>query len=316
MREIRSRRRAESGLRTAQKDLEQINTELESRVRERTCELEHATRTIRESQERFSNMAENIHEGLAIVENGELVYWNRRMPEILGYSHDALPRFEDLDFFEPDSKQRLLDILEQSRSTGKLPSETEFWIRHPDGSRRCIQNRYAVQPGEDGFMNRYVVCSDITERKLAEEALQQERQRLSRIIMTSPVVICSLAPDGTANFINKTGEEITGYSLAELKGRNWWDTFYPGELHTQVDRLFNHLNCHDDMINFEMTLQTKSGQLRTIIWNSISDYDEQGDLRELFGFGNDITERKKAEDEVRQARDYLTHLFRELLFGE
>ena len=120
-----------------------------------------------------------------------------------------------------------------------MPSETEFWIRHPDGSRRCIQNRYAVQPGEDGFLNRYVVCSDITERKLAEEALQQERQRLTRIIMSSPIVICSIAADGTANFINKTGEEITGYSLDELKGRNWWDTFYPGELHTQVDSLLN-----------------------------------------------------------------------------
>ena len=64
------------------------------------------------------------------------------------------------------------------------------------------------------------------------------------------------------------------------------------------------------MINFEMTLQTKSGQQRTIIWNSMSDYNENGNLRELFGFGNDITERKKAEDEVRQASDYLTNIFR------
>ena len=52
-------------------------------------------------------MAENIQEGLAIVENGEIVYWNRRMPEILGCPPDTLPRFDDLDFFEPDSKQRL-----------------------------------------------------------------------------------------------------------------------------------------------------------------------------------------------------------------
>ena len=115
------------------------------------------------------------------------------MPEILGCPPGTLPRFDDLDFFEPDSKQRLIDLLEQARSTGTMPSETEFWIRLPDGSRRCIQNRYAVQPGEDGFLNRYVVCSDITERKLAEEALQQERQRLSRIIMASPIIICSIA---------------------------------------------------------------------------------------------------------------------------
>jgi PAS domain S-box-containing protein len=310
MREIRSRRGAEAGLRAAQKSLEQINTKLESRVRERTCELENAARTIRDSQKRFSSMAESIQEGLAIVENGEIVYWNRRMPEILGCPPDTLPRFEDLDFFEPESKKRLISMLEQSRAAGKLPSETEFWIRHPDGSRRCIQNRYAVQTGEDGFLNRYVVCSDITERKLAEEALLQERQRLSRIIMTSPIVICSLAPDGTANYINTTAEEVTGYSIEELRGRNWWDTFYPGDLHAQVNHLFEHFRAKDDLTNFEMTLQTKSGQLRTILWNSMSDYDEDGNLRELFGFGNDITERKKAEDEVRQARDYLTNLFK------
>ena len=309
-REIRSRRRAEADLHKAQSNLMQMNTELEDRVRRRTLELENAADTLRLSQERFSKMAENIQEGLAIVENGEMVYWNRRMPEILGCPPGRVPRFDDLDFFEPGSKQRLLDLLEQARSTGTMPSETEFWIRHHDGSKHCIQNRYAVQPGEDDFLNRYVVCSDITERKLAEEALQQERQRLARIIMSSPIVICSIAPDGTANFINKTGEEITGYSLEELRGRNWWDTFYPGELHAQVDSLLNHYKAQDDVINFEMTLQTKSGQLRTIIWNSMHNYDENGQFNELFGFGNDITERKKAEDEVRQARDYLTNIFR------
>ena len=269
-----------------------------------------AETALRTSQERFSSMAENIQEGLAIVENGEIVYWNRRMPEILGYPGDTLPRFDDLDFFEPDCKQRLNAMLEQARATGRLPTETEFWVRHPDGSRHCIQNRYAVKPGDDGFLNRYVVCTDITDRKLAEEALQQERARLTRIIMTSPIVICSIAADGAVNFINAAGEETTGYTLEELKGRNWWQTFYPGQLHAQADRLFEEFSRSGDVVNYEMTMQTKAGALRTIMWNSMSDHAENGRVSEIFGFGIDITERTKAEDEVRQARDYLRNIFR------
>ena len=267
-------------------------------------------KTLRESQVRFSKMAENIQEGLAIVENGEIVYWNNRMYEILGCPQDKLPRFEDLDFFDPEDKKRMAHLLEHANQTGDLPSELEFWIQRPDGSRRCIQNRYAVQPGTDGLLNRYVVCSDITERKLAEEALQRERERLTRIIMTSPIIICSIAADGTATFINKTGTEITGYTLDDLSGRNWWTTFYPGTMYAQVEKLFDTISHGEDVTNFEMTLQTKSGQWRTILWNSMTGHDEQGRMNEIFGFGNDITERKKAEDEVRQARDYITNLFK------
>jgi PAS domain S-box-containing protein len=255
-----------------------------------------AEASLRASEERFSNMAESIQEGLAIVENGELVYFNNRVCDILGCSREELPQFSNFDFIDPQDRERVRHIAEKARTTGCMPTTLEYWIVRKDGTRRCVQNRYTVKEWSDGLISRYVVTSDITERKKAEEALQQERERLARIIMTSPIVICSIAADGTANFINKTGEEVTGYSLEELKGLNWWGTFYPGELHGQVEELFRNF-AWGDVVNHEMILQTKSGAQRTILWNSLTDHDDDGNITEMFGFGNDITQLRQADRE-------------------
>ena len=268
-----------------------------------------AEESLRASEERFFKMAESIQEGLSIIENGEIVYCNNRVCEILGCTREDLPRFSYVDFIDPQDRERIRSIAEAAHTTGALPAELEYWILRSDGTRRYVQNRYTIKEWLDGFVSRYVVTTDITERKKAEEALQKERERLNTIIMTSPVIICGIAGDGTASLINKTGEDITGYSNEELKGRNWWDLFYPGDLRGQVDALFEKF-AQGDVFNYEMTLQTKSGMKRTILWNSMTNYDSLGNLEEVFGFGNDITERKRAENEVRQARDYLENIFR------
>ncbi|MCX5899850.1 MAG: PAS domain S-box protein, partial [Proteobacteria bacterium] len=140
-------------------------------------------------------------------------------------------------------------------------------------------------------------------------ALHDERKRLAEIVKTSPVIICGISPNGTATFINRAGEEITGYSSHELTGLNWWTTFYPAELYAQVDALFSRL-ARGEVVNNEMTLQTKTGELRTILWSSMRTRDAQGKIVEIYGFGNDITARKRAENEVRLARDYLENIFK------
>jgi|GEM_PF-559420 len=261
------------------------------------------------SEERFSKMAASIQDGLSIVEGGEIVYCNDRVCEILGCTREEMPRFSRLEMVDPQDRERLRKVVEDIRTTGAMPSELDYWILRSDGTRRCIHNSYTSKVWENGLVNRYVVTTDITEQKQAEEALQKERGRLNTIIMTSPVIICGIAGDGTVSFINTTGEDITGYSTEELKGRNWWDLFYPGDLRGQVDALFEKLGL-GDVSNHEMTLQTKSGARRTILWNSMTERDDRGNLVEVIGFGNDITERKLAENDVRQARDFLENVFK------
>ena len=98
-------------------------------------------------------------------------------------------------------------------------------------------------------------------RQMAQ--LKAERDFSKRIIEGTPAIVCGIAPDGTTTFINPAGERLTGWSSDELVGRNWWRTFYPGDEYRQVERLFRDFEVAD-VLDYEMTLTTKSGARRTI----------------------------------------------------
>ena len=88
-REIRSRRRAETSLRTAQEDLKKINTELEARVRQRTQDLEKALNDVSESQKRFSAIAENSPDAIMITDSTtNVLYCNSAAERMFGYERE------------------------------------------------------------------------------------------------------------------------------------------------------------------------------------------------------------------------------------
>jgi PAS domain S-box-containing protein len=140
------------------------------------------------------------------------------------------------------------------------------------------------------------------ERARAEVALRAERDHSQQIIHGTPAVICGIAPDGTTLFINPAGEKTTGYQADELKGRNWWRTFYPDEEYHQVERLFRDLD-QGSVRDYEMTLTTKSSEKRTIAWNSLHRFDAAGHVVEIIGFGHDVTAHKHIEAELRRAKE-------------
>jgi len=117
-----------------------------------------------------------------------------------------------------------------------------------------------------------------------------------------PAVMCRLAPDGTVRSINATGEKITGYRREELVGQNWWQIFYPGDEYSQVERLFRDLE-EGDVRHYEMQLTRKHGGKRIISWTSINQFDDTGSLREVVGFGIDVTQQRRAEQLMRAQRD-------------
>ncbi len=137
------------------------------------------------------------------------------------------------------------------------------------------------------------------ERKQAEEDLKRERDYVEEIIRETPALVVGIAPDGTTTFVNPSIAETTGYSSEELIGKNWWQLFYPGAEQQQVEQFFRDLEL-GPVRDYEMVLTTKSGEKRTVSWNSLNKFDDSGFLSELcIGFGNDITERKRAETERR-----------------
>ncbi len=130
----------------------------------------------------------------------------------------------------------------------------------------------------------------------SEDDLRCERDHSAGIIEGTSAAVYGVLPDGRASFVNPAWERIAGYRAKELAGRNYWELMYPGDQYRQVERFFRDLK-RGEVRDYEMTLTTKAGKRRVIAWNSLKRCNENGDLVELVGFGNDITDRKRAEEE-------------------
>ncbi len=139
---------------------------------------------------------------------------------------------------------------------------------------------------------------DITERKEAELAIRAARDYAENLIRTANVLVVELDAAGQLKVFNPAAEAVTGYSLAELEGRNWFEVLVPRERYPKVWAEFDRLMKDGLPSRFENPILTKSGQERYIAWQN-SVLHEHGKPSGIVSFGMDITDRKQAELEYK-----------------
>ena len=154
------------------------------------------------------------------------------------------------------------------------------------------------------LLSNYLLESRVRERT---GELQAERDYTLNILNSTQTIICRIGRDGLTKFVNPAGEGITGYNQAQIVGKNWWEIFYPGELKLQVVNFFEAIK-KGSLTKYEMILLTRSKKRCIVSWNVTCSYDKQGQLSEIIGFGNDITEQRRSEEALRENRDNLEAL--------
>ena len=143
------------------------------------------------------------------------------------------------------------------------------------------------------------------ERSALQATLQQERAAIAAVLDTAGALVVVLDRDGAIVRFNGACEQTTGWSSDEVVGRKVWDLLIPDEEIDLVRLVFERLVAGSFPSRFENHWRSKDGRKALIEWSNTVLLDSDGEAEWIVATGVDITERKKAETELRRALDQL-----------
>jgi len=230
--------------------------------------------------------------------NSIVTSWNIGAEKLFGYSASEMIGQPITQLIPSDRQEEEIEIINQIKQ-GESVEHYETLRMAKDG--HLIDVSVTVSPIKDmtgKITGASKVARDITERKLAEKALHRERDFISAVVDTVGSMVVVI--DRQANIIrfNRACEKLTGYSFDEARGRNLIDLFIMPEERTTTTAEFKNLCAGQFPNTYENHWVTKEGTPRVIAWSNTALVDAGGEVEYVIGTGTDITERKRAEQEI------------------
>ena len=233
---------------------------------------------------------------------------------MLGYTVQEALALQPKDVLTPESyelqKRQMLEDLENGVSQRTLQLDAV----HKDGHIIPVELHANFITDETGQAVEIVgVVRDITERRQAEEELQKSEERYRHLTENAGEAIL-VVQDGMIRFSNPKGAELSGYSIEKLTSRRFVEFIHPDDSNMVADRYLRRLKGKIPPQTYDFRIIKKDGAIR---WAELTAVLMSWDNRPaVLCFMSDITERKQAEEALRQSeRNYRT-LFDSAVVGK
>jgi PAS domain S-box-containing protein len=143
------------------------------------------------------------------------------------------------------------------------------------------------------------MLTDITQRKLAEEALQQSEEKFRTIVENANDIIYLLKPNGIFYYVSPNWTEILGHNVEEVQGKSFESFLHPDDLLACVNFFEMVLTTGHKQAGVEYQIKHKDGSWKWHTSNVSVLKDSKNELLYFVGICRDITDRKRQEEELR-----------------
>ncbi len=258
-------------------------------------ERKQAEEALRQSESNFRTLADKSLEGIQLYQGGRSVYANAAMTALMGYSQEELKAMsmeEHIALVHPLDRAIAVERARKRQAGQEVPASLEVRVLTKAGASRWVQGF----TNEIEYNGRPAILStaiDITERKQTEAELRTQKEILQKIFDHTPMMIGMIGVDGQWQMINRAWERTMGWTLEELQQPNF-DVLAevypdPGEHQKVMDFIAAKSGKWE-----EFRARSRDGRVLDVTFTNV--YLSDGTT---LGFGLDITERKRAEEETK-----------------
>jgi PAS domain S-box-containing protein len=291
----------------------------EARARKKQKNTENK---LHQEEQRFRALAEQSSDIIALVDpEGTALYENPAVEKYLGFNPEERIGKKVFENIHPDDLKIITDSFNALFKDKNVPIKEpkEVRLRHKDGSWRTFEIAASNLVNNNVIEATIVNLRDITQRKMAENALR-ESERKYRLItekMTDIVWVADMAL--RVIYVTPSVYTILGLTQEEIKNQTLEEKLTPGSLSFCLETMASELAIeeqgHGDpnrTVNLVLEYYHKDGEIlwmETIIGGLRND---QGVLTGLHGVARDITKRKQAEDALRQSEERYSTILEEM----
>ena len=264
-----------------------------------------AERAIRESHALLRAVIEGIPDAVYVKDRrGRNLLANSAAARFVGRTPEQMFGLDDDAWFEPETADRVMEADRRVMESGE--AETFEEVGTAAGVTRTYLTTKAPFRDPNGEVAGVLgVSRDVTEPKRAEQELRRQKEVLQTIFDHIPVMLNFLDPDGRAHVVNREWERVLGWSLEEARSRDLIAEFYPDP--GDRERVAEYVrNPPPGWTDFKTRL--RDGRTLDTSWSMVVLSDGT-----RIGIGQDITDRKRAEEALRESADRLQNLSRRLI---
>lgn len=279
-------------------------------------ERKNTEEELRGSEERYRSLVENISDVIYTLDTqGKILYISPAVERLSKYKAEDLLNRSFTDFIHPDDLPGLLESYERTIQ-GRYES-SEFRIFDNDGSVRYVRtSSRLIKKGEE-VLGLTAVMSDITESKLAEEALRVSEERYRMVVESQTELICRFRKDYSLTFVNHAFCRYFQREKDTLIG----SSFIPFIQKEDTDVVLSHLSSigkDNTVAAVEARVAVPGGETRWVNWTTQAILNEPEGVIEMQSVGRDITDSKMLESKLKymSMHDSLTGLYNRAYFDE
>jgi PAS domain S-box-containing protein/putative nucleotidyltransferase with HDIG domain len=259
--------------------------------------------------ERFRLLLDQTNDAIFLmrVPSGALVDVNETSCSALGYPRPALLTKSFSDFLPPGVFAHV-EAFFWEEQPGASKTITTF-IKLEDGRDLPVEITLRLVTLSDGVY-AVGVARDLTQRQIAQEALQRTEQEFRAVVGNIPAVVFKGHHDGTMHFFDNRVEAMTGYSRDEFEShrRQWLDLIFPEDLGAAWQGFIKALQGSGAYVR-EYRIQTKGGETIWVQERSSIVRDPEGQVDYISGVLFDITARKRGEEALTESEARYRNIF-------